>query len=115
MRIESVAKYVRLAPSKARPFARRLKGVPLEDALSLTRFSTLKAASAIGKVLRTAVADVTNNHKRSAEDFRVVEVIVEQGPYMKRFWSRARGMVRPVRRRTSHIHVILDDNVRAKK
>ena len=109
MKIESVAKYVRLAPSKARPLARRLKGVPLAEALSLTRFSTLKAAAAISKVLKTAVADVTNNHKRPAEDFRVAEVIVEQGPYIKRFWPRSRGMVRPVRRQTSHIHVILDD------
>ena len=109
MKIKSMAKYVRVAPSKARPLARRLRGVPLAEALSLTRFSTLKAAAAISKVLKSAVADVTHNHKRAAEDFLVAEVIVEQGPTMKRFWARSRGMVRPVRRQTSHIHVVLDD------
>jgi len=54
------------------------------------------------------VADVENNHKLSAEDFRVKSVAIDAGPGLKRFWSRSRGMVRPVRKRTSHVKVILE-------
>lgn len=114
MRIESVAKYVRVSPSKARPLARKLRGVSLEVALGTTMFSSHKAAAAIGKVLKAAMADVVNNHKRAVEDFHVAEVLVQQGPVIKRFWSRSRGMVRPVRKPMSHIYVVLDDGRKAK-
>ena len=109
MKIKSQAKYVRVAPSKAMPLARKLRGVSLTKALQVTRFSRLKAAAVISEVLKTAVADLNNNHKCAPDDFRVAEVIVEPGPAIKRYWSRSRGMVRPIRRRTSHISVVLDD------
>lgn len=109
MEIKSVARYVRLTPSKARPFARQMKGMSLNEALGVTRFSTKKAAVVIGKVLKTAVADLTHNHKRDAEDFWVEKIIIEEGPFIKRYWPRSRGMVRPIRRKTSHVHVVLND------
>lgn len=109
MKIKSMAKYVRVSPTKARPFARRLRGVSLEEALGATRYAPQKVSAAIGKVLKAAMADAVNNHKRAVEDFRVAEVIVQRGPVIKRFWPRSRGMVRPVRKPMSHIQVVLDD------
>ncbi|MFN2351103.1 MAG: 50S ribosomal protein L22 [Kiritimatiellia bacterium] len=109
MRVKAVSKYVRIAPSKARPLARLLRGVSLDEALKITRFSKLKSAGIIGKTLKSAIANVSHNAKTAPEDFRVAEVIVEQGPTMKRFWARSRGMVRPLRRTTSHIRVVLED------
>jgi len=106
-RIQAVAKYVKIAPSKAMPFARLLKGVTVENALKITQFSDKKAAFLIGKALKSALANAENNAKLSADDFRVESVVIEPGPTMKRFWARSRGMVRPVHKRTSHIRVVL--------
>ena len=107
MKVQALSKSVRIAPSKAIPVARLLKGLPIDRALALVTFSRTKAAALIRKTLKSAVANVEHNAKLSPEDFRVQSVQVELGPVMKRFWSRSRGMARPVHKATSHIRVIL--------
>lgn len=107
MKIESISRFVRVSPSKVRPLARQLKGLTVTDALRATRFSHSKGALLISKTLKSAIADVENNAKRSAAEFRVERVLIEQGPVMKRYWARSRGMARPVLKRTSHIRVVL--------
>jgi len=107
MKIEASSRFARIAPTKAQPLARLLTGLSVADALRATAFSRQKAAFLIGKVLKAAIANAENNAKQSAEDFRVERVIVEQGPVMRRHWSRSRGMVRPITKRTSHIRIIL--------
>lgn len=110
MRITAVSKYVKLSPTKAVPFARLLKGLPVAEALKATQFGNKKAAWLVEKTLKTAIADVENNAKLSADDFHVESVIIERGPSMKRLWHRSRGMGRPIVRRTSHIRVVLADS-----
>jgi large subunit ribosomal protein L22 len=107
MKVQALSKAVRISPSKAIPVARLLKGLPIERALTIMTFNRTKAAALIRKTLKSAVANVEHNAKLSAEDFRVESVRVELGPVMKRFWARSRGMVRPVKKATSHIRVIL--------
>ena len=107
MKITSVSKYVRISPSKVFSFARLLKGVPVAKALAMTKFSNTKAAALIDKTLKSAIANAENNQKLSAEDFRVENVIIERGPRSKRYWSRSRGMPRPIYKQTSHIRVSL--------
>ena len=107
MRIEAIFRYARIAPSKALPLARRLKGLSAADALQATAFSRQKAATLIGKVLKSAIANVEHNAKRSAEEFQVEQVVVERGPVLRRHWPRSRGMARPIAKRTSHIRVVL--------
>ena len=107
MKITSVSKYVKISSSKVFSFARLLKGVPVAKALAMTKFSKAKAAALIGKTLKSAIANAENNQKLSAEDFRVKNVIVERGPRTKRYWSRSRGMARPIYKPTSHIRVSL--------
>ncbi len=107
MHVEASSRFVRVAPSKVRPVARLLKGLPVADALKATAFGQQKAAGLIGKVLKSAIASVEHTHKLEADAFWVDQVLVEQGPTLKRHWARSRGMARPVARRTSHIRVIL--------
>lgn len=108
MEITAASKYVRISPSKVYAFARLFKkGMPVSDALNLTRFSKKKAACLIEKTLKSAIANTENNAKASADEFRIKSVIVEKGPSMKRYWHRARGMVRPIIRRMCHIKVTL--------
>jgi large subunit ribosomal protein L22 len=61
------------------------------------------------KTIRSAVANAENNAKLLADDLRVKEATIGEGPAMKRFWARSRGMVSRIRKRTSHITIVLSD------
>ena len=81
----------------------------MPKALQIVDFSERKAAFYIGKTLRSAIANAENNHQLVAENLFIKEAAVDQGPAMKRFWPRSRGMASPVLKRTSHVRVTLTD------
>ncbi len=109
MEVKAVTKYVRMSPRKARDMARAIQGLPVADALKIAQFSERKAANQLEKTIRSAVANAENNAKLSAEDLKVKQATIGEGPAMKRFWARSRGMVSRIRKRTSHITVVLTD------
>jgi len=109
MEVKAVTKYVRLSPRKARDMARAIQGLPVADAIKTVEFSERKAARQLEKTIRSAVANAENNAKLSADDLKVKEATIGEGPAMKRFWARSRGMVSRIRKRTSHITIILSD------
>ncbi len=109
MEVKAVTKYVRLSPRKARDMARAIQGLPVADAIKTVEFSERKAARQLEKTIRSAVANAENNAKLSADDLKVKEATIGEGPAMKRFWARSRGMVSRIRKRTSHITIVLSD------
>lgn len=109
MDITAKSKFVRLSPRKARDFARRVQGLSAGDALKITEFGTRKAARLIGKTLKSAIANAENNANLSVEELTVKTAVVEEGPRMKRYWPRARGGVSRIKKRMSHIRVVLTD------
>lgn len=109
MEVYAITKFARMSPEKARDLARSIQGLPVAEALSLTAFTRRKAALLIGKTLRSAIANAENNADLSADDLYVKEALIDQGPIMRRFWPRARGMVSPVKRKMSHIKITLSD------
>lgn len=109
MEIEATTKFVRLSAYKARDLARAMRNLPVAEALRVVEFSERKAAFHLRKTLRSAIANAENNAKVSAEKLFVRRAVVEQGPVMKRFWPRSRGMVSPILRRMSHIRITLTD------
>jgi large subunit ribosomal protein L22 len=109
MEVKAVSKYVRMSPDKARDLARRLKGLPVAEALKTVEFSRRKAGVQIAKTLKSAIANAQNNAKLSPETLRVKEAIIDAGPTALRYWPRARGMVSPVLRKTCHVKVVLTD------
>jgi len=111
MDVRAIAKYVRMSPTKGRDIARAIQGQKVPVALAITGASRRKAAMKIGKVLRSAIANAENNAGLSAEDLIVKEAVVDGGPVMKRWWPRARGMVSPILKRSSHIKVVLSDGI----
>lgn len=111
MDVIAVAKYVRMSPSKGRDVARKVQGLPVAEALRMTRFSPRKAAFHINKTLKSAVANAQSNHSLEADDLRVKQAVVDEGPAMRRFWPRARGGVSPVQKRMCHIRIVLTDGV----
>lgn len=109
MEVKAVTKYVRLSPRKARDMARAIQGLPVAEAIKKVEFSERKAARQLEKTIRSAVANAENNVKLSADDLKVKEATIGEGPAMKRFWARSRGMVSRIRKRTSHITIVLSD------
>lgn len=109
MEVKAITKYVRLSPRKARDMARAIQGLPVADAIKTVEFSERKAARQLEKTIRSAVANAENNAKLLADDLMVKEATIGEGPAMKRFWARSRGMVSRIRKRTSHITIVLSD------
>ncbi|MEI8351128.1 MAG: 50S ribosomal protein L22 [bacterium] len=109
MEVKAVMKYVRLSPRKARDMARAIQGLAVADAIRKVEFSERKAARQLEKTIRSAVANAENNAKLSADDLKVKEATIGDGPAMKRFWARSRGMVSKIRKRTSHVTIVLSD------
>lgn len=109
MEVKAITKYVRLSPRKARDMARAIQGLPVAAAIKTVEFSERKAARQLEKTIRSAVANAENNAKLLADDLRVKEATIGEGPAMKRFWARSRGMVSRIRKRTSHITIVLSD------
>ena len=109
MEVSATTKYVRMSPIKARYMASEIRGLSVAEALRITSFNALKAATEIGKTLKSAVANAQSNEGVSADNLFVMDAYVDEGPALKRFRPRARGSASAIRKRTSHITVVLTD------
>lgn len=110
MEIQAVTKYVRMSPKKVREVALEIQGQKATEALSLLQFIPRKSARLIAKTLKSAVANAENNNNLSSDSLVISRALVEAGPVLKRFRAGARGSAKPIRKRTSHIRIILTDN-----
>jgi large subunit ribosomal protein L22 len=115
VRVRAVAKHVRVSPYKARQIADLVRGKDLEEARYITTFSPQSAARLVGKVLESAVANAEHNDGLNADDLMVVNCLVDEGPTLKRWRPRAYGRATPIRKRTSHITVIVGEREELKK
>ncbi|MEO1824420.1 MAG: 50S ribosomal protein L22 [Roseibacillus sp.] len=109
MEVRSIYKYARISPKKARDVAREIQGLPVSDAIDTLNFTPKKAAFLIGKTLKSAVANAENNHDLAADSLLVKEANISDGPSFRRFKPRARGSASAIKKRTSHIYIILTD------
>ena len=109
MEIRATYRYARISALKARDVAREVTGMPVSDALDVIRFTPKKAAILIGKTLKSAIANAEANHDISADTLVVKSATVNDGPALKRWSPAARGGASPIRKRTSHIYIVLTD------
>lgn len=109
MEAKAQAKYIRISPQKARLVADLVRGKKVEEAKQILTFTRKKAAGIIGKVLKSAVANATQNPGIDENILFVKTIFVDQGPSLKRWRARAQGRVAPIKKRMSHITVILDE------
>jgi len=109
MDVKSTYKYARISPYKAREVAREIQGLPVSAALDILTFTPRKAARFLGKTMKAALADAENNFELDLETLTVKEAVVGDGPTFKRFKPRARGSAAAIRKRTSHLYIILTD------
>jgi large subunit ribosomal protein L22 len=105
--VNARARYVRVAPRKARLIADQVRGMHVDDAKTLLRFSTRGAARDIAKLIDSATANAEANHDLVADELRVADITVDEGPTLRRYRPRALGRATRINKRTSHIHVAL--------
>jgi large subunit ribosomal protein L22 len=115
MQVSSTYRYAKISPFKAREVTREIQGLPVSAALDLVAFSPKKAAMLISKTLKSAVANAENNANLRVDGLVVKEAIVGEGPTMKRMMPRARGSGSRILKRTSHIRIVLTDEIEVKK
>ena len=105
--VKAKARYVRVAPRKARLIADQVRGMHIEQARALLAFSPRGAAHPIQKLINSAAANAENNHDLIGDEMRVASITVDEGPTLRRFRPRAMGRATPINKRTSHIAVAL--------
>jgi large subunit ribosomal protein L22 len=103
----ATARYVRMTPMKCRRVIDLVRGLPVGDALDILRFDTHSASEPIYKVVASAIANAEHNKKLDARDLFISQAYVDEGPTLKRFRPRAQGRAFRIRKRTSHITVVV--------
>ena len=106
----SSARYVRITPQKARRMIDLIRGLPATEAQTVLRFAPQAASEPVAKVLDSAIANAENNHGLNTDALVVSEAYVDEGPTLKRFRPRAQGRAYRIRKRTSHITVVVSSD-----
>jgi len=109
MEARAIAKYIRMSPQKARLVVDLVRGKKVEEARQILLYTRKYAAGHVSKVLNSALANAKQNPNIDENILFVKEVFVDQGPSLKRFRARAQGRAAAIKKRMSHITVVLDE------
>jgi large subunit ribosomal protein L22 len=109
METRAVARFVRISPRKVRLVMDEVRGKKVEDALNMLTFAPQKGARLLRKLIRSAVSNAQHNSNLDPDSLVVKTVYADEGPALKRFIPRAQGRATQIRKRTSHLTVILDE------
>ena len=101
------ARFVRVTPMKARRVVDLIRGLPAKEAQNVLAFAPQAASEPVGKVLASAIANAEHNEQLDPDTLLVSEAYVDEGPTLKRFRPRAQGRAFRIRKRTSHITVVV--------
>lgn len=113
MKARAIARHVRMSARKVRLVVDQIRGMSVNEANALLQFSKKSAAEPVGKTLRSAVANAQvksqdEGQMVDVDDLFVKEAYVDEGPTLRRWRARAQGRAAPIRKRTSHITVVVD-------
>jgi large subunit ribosomal protein L22 len=109
MEVRAKLRFARMGPRKARLVADLIRGKKSEEALNILTFTKKAAARTIIKLLKSAIANATQKKTVDIDRLYIKKITVDQGPTMKRFQPRALGRATSIRKRTSHITIVLDE------
>ena len=111
MPVKVVSKGFGVSPRRVRPFLDAIRGKRVNEALNILSFTPSPWAQVISKIVRSAAANAENNLLMEPDDLRVMAVYADGGPTLKRFRPEARGRAGRITKRTSHITVVVDEEV----
>lgn len=109
MGVKAQAKYVRISPRKIRLVMDEVRGKKVEDALNTLSFMPRKGARILKKLIESAVANAQENLKLDADELKIAKIYADHGPMLKRWRARALGRATMIRKRTSHLTVVLEE------
>ncbi len=109
MEVRAVARHVRVSPRKARQVVDMIRGKDVNEALATLKYLPKRSTSHVEKLLRSAMANAQHNFDMDVDDLYVATTYVDQGVTWKRIRPRAQGRAARIRKRTSHITIILDE------
>jgi large subunit ribosomal protein L22 len=109
MEVKARLRFARISPRKARLVADLVRGKRSEESLNILTFTKKASAKIIIKLLKSAIANATQKKNIDIDRLYIKQITVDQGPTMKRFQPRALGRATMIRKRTSHINIVLDE------
>ena len=109
MEAKAIEKFIRISPRKLRYVADVVRNKSVEQAVDILTFTPKKAASILKKAVESAAANAAENHDMEEEGLFISRIMVNEGPILKRFRPRARGRATRIRKRTSHLKVVVSD------
>ncbi|OIP62000.1 MAG: 50S ribosomal protein L22 [Nitrospirae bacterium CG_4_9_14_3_um_filter_53_35] len=109
MEVKAVARFVRISPRKVRLVVDAIRGHRVEEAIGLLRSIPHRAAPVVEKLLQSAVANAEQKEMKDVDRLRIRYAVVDPGPTIKRFLPRAMGRATPIRKRTSHITIVVSE------
>lgn len=112
MAVKAIAKGVRMSPRKVAAVAALVRGRSVEDALVILEHTPRRSALPVKKVIASAKANADHNHNYKPATLVITEISVSPGPRLKRYRPAAHGRALPFQRRTSHIRVVVDGEMR---
>jgi large subunit ribosomal protein L22 len=111
MEVRAVVKDTGISARKVRPLADMVRGKKVDEALTLLQFTTSPTARVVARVVKSAAANAENNFQMEPADLRIVNIITGQARTSKRFRARARGRASRILKRSSHITVVVSEEV----
>lgn len=109
MEVAARLRFARISPQKCRLIADQVRGLPVDKALDVLKFSSKKSAHIMKKLLESAMANAEHNEGADIDELTITQVFVNQGPTMKRIQPRAKGRANRILKRTSHITLSVGD------
>ena len=109
MAAKAVARYIRVSPQKVRLIMDQVRGKKVEEALNMLSFAPQKGAFVLKKLINSAVANAEQNLNMDVDKLYIKRIFADEGPTLKRFRARAMGRATRIRKRTSHLTVIIDE------
>ena len=109
MEVRAILRYARVGPRKARLVTDLIRGKDVNEALKTLKFLDKKSAEMITKLLKSAVANAEQKQAIDVDNLYVKSITVDQGPVLKRFVPKAQGRASEIRKKMSHIKLVLDE------
>ncbi len=109
MEVQASARYIRMSPTKVRLVIDIVRGLKVRDAQAQLAFMKKAAAEPVLKLLNSAIANASHNFQMEKESLYIKSIVADGGPMLGRFRARAMGRAAPIRKRSSHISIVLDD------
>lgn len=111
LQVRAVSKYMMGSPIKMRRVVNSVRGMRAEDALEVLKLLPQAAAVPVSKTIKSALANAEENYALAAEDMVITKIAVDEGPRLRRARYGARGRFKPIRKRLSHITVVLEERI----